>query len=142
MRVNYRPMNFNILISKLDATYDWEACIMGLTGGPEPHWGANIWRSGGHMHQWFPRQKTPSTEWEAEIDALFAAGVRELDRQKRREIYFRWQEIVGEQQPFIYTVTPERLVAIRNRFGNLFPAPFGSLSGAAAHLDEVFVLDQ
>ncbi len=136
MRVNYRPMNFNILISKLDSTNDWEACVMSLTGGPEPHWGANVWRSSGRMHMWFPGQKTPSTEWEAEIDKLFAEGVRELDRDKRREIYFRWQEIVGEQQPFIYTVTPERLTAIRNRFGNVFPPRFG---GFTQKVEEFFI---
>ncbi len=136
MRVNYRPMNFNILVSKLDSTYDWEACVMSLTGGPEPHWGANVWRSSGRMHMWFPGQKTPATEWEAEIDKLFAAGIRELDRDKRREIYFRWQQIVGEQQPFVYTVTTEGLWAIRNRFGNAFPPRFGMFWH---NIDEYFV---
>ncbi len=135
MEINFRPMQFNTLISKLDATYDWEACVMGLTGGPEPHWGANIWRSDTRMHMWFPYQKEPSTEWEAEINRLFAEGVAELDRQKRREIYFRWQQIVGEQQPFIYTAAPERLTAIRNTLGNVFPAPFGTLH----NIDEVFL---
>lgn len=137
MRVNYRPMEFNTLISKLDSTYDWEACIMGLTGGPEPHNGANVWLSSGRMHMWFPRQDSPSTEWEAEIDELFARGVRELDFDRRKEIYDRWQEIVGREQPFIYTSAGERLVAIRNRFGNIDPAPFGTLH----NIDEIYVLE-
>lgn len=137
MRVNYRPMEFNALVSKLDYTFDWEACIMGLTGGPEPHWGANVWRSSGRMHMWYPRQETPSTEWEAEIDRLFAQGIRELDPAKRRAIYFQWQDIVGREQPFIYTAAQERLGALRNTFGNVFPAPLG---GVLHNLDEIFLL--
>ena len=143
IKVNFRPMNFNILVSKLDATFDWEACVMGLYGSDDPHWGYSVWTSSGRMHQWFPRQETPSTEWEAELDRLFEAGSKELDREKRRAIYFRWQEIVGEQQPFIYTAARERMVALRNKFGNVFPAPgHGMVSSGIFHnIEEVFVLE-
>ena len=45
IKVNYLPLEFNLLIDKMDVTYDWEALVMGLTGSSEPHWGANIWKS-------------------------------------------------------------------------------------------------
>ena len=136
MRVNFRSMTFNTLITKLDYTYDWEACIMGLTGGPEPAWGGNVWKSSGRLHMWFPREEKPSTPWETEIDRLFAEGMSELVPEKRRDIYFRWQEVVAEQQPFIYTALAERLTCLRDRFGNVFPAPIG---GVLHNLDEVYV---
>ncbi len=30
----------------------------------------NFWLSSGDQHQWWPRQKTPATPWEARIDQL------------------------------------------------------------------------
>lgn len=141
IRVNFRPMSFNTLISKLDSTFDWEACLMGLTGSLEPHFGANVWRSSGHTHMWFPMQKTPSTSWEAEIDKIFDDGIRELDEQKRREIYWQYQRIAAEQQPLIYIATQEGLVAIRTKFANIFPTGVTSLPewGVLNHLEGIYV---
>jgi peptide/nickel transport system substrate-binding protein len=136
MRVNYRSMAFNTIITKLDYTFDWEACIMGLTGGPEPGWGGNVWKSSGRLHMWFPRQEKPSTPWEAEIDKLWAEGLAELNPEKRRAIYWRWQELVAEDQPFIYTALAERLTVLRDKFGNVFPAPIG---GVLHNIEEVYL---
>ena len=76
---------------------------------------------------WNPRQKTPATSWEAAIDSLFDAGVKELDVEKRKVIYGEWQRIVAEQLPMIYTVLPERIFCIANKFGNLNPTLNGGL---------------
>lgn len=128
INATFTPVAFNKLIGSLDAPpYDWEAIILGFTGGVEPHDGSNIWFSMGQTHQWHPKQKTPATKWEAEIDDLFRRGAQELDPAKRREIYNRWQQIASEQLPLIYTVVPDSLVAIRNKFGNLKPHPQGAL---------------
>jgi peptide/nickel transport system substrate-binding protein len=136
LNAQFTPVNFNDLVRRLDSKpYDWEACILGFTGGPEPHDGSNIWRSSGPSHQWWPRQEKPATEWEAEIDKLWVQGAQELDPAKRKAIYDRWQTIVGEQQPFIFTVVPDQLTAVRNRFGNLKPP---SLSGVTWNIEEIF----
>ena len=42
-------------------------------------------RSSGFSHEWFPRQKTPSTEWEARIDFLMDANLKTLDFKERKE---------------------------------------------------------
>lgn len=126
LNVQFTPISFNDLVRRLDsAPYDWEACILGFTGGPEPHNGSNIWRSSGPSHQWWPKQKKPATEWEAEIDKLWIEGAQELDPEKRRAIYNRWQTIVAEQQPFNFTIVADGLVAVRKRFGNLKPCSLG-----------------
>jgi peptide/nickel transport system substrate-binding protein len=116
------PIDFNDLVRRLDTPpYDWEACILGFTGGPEPYDGSNIWKSSGPSHQWRPKQKTPATPWEAEIDKLWAEGAEELDPAKRKAIYDRWQTVVAEQQPFNFTVVTHQLTAVRNRIGNFKP---------------------
>jgi peptide/nickel transport system substrate-binding protein len=138
-KVNFVPLAFNQLVSKLDSTYDWEAIMIGLTGGIEPHFGNNVWQSSGHLHMWYPRQKVPATKWEAEINKIFNEGVQKLDKNGRKALYDRWQEIVAEELPFIYTVLPANIFAVRNRFGNLNPTPYG---GAFHNLEEIYIKEK
>ncbi|HAV42728.1 TPA: ABC transporter substrate-binding protein [bacterium] len=136
MKVHFTPLEFNNLVTKLDSTYDWDAIIIGLTGGIEPHFGNNVWQSSGHLHMWFPKQKQPATDWEARIDELFNLGVQELDQAKRKEIYDEWQFLVSEKLPFIYTVLPASILAVRNKFGNLYPTSYG---GAFHNLEYIYI---
>jgi len=137
MDVTYTPLEFNVLVDKLEnPPHDWEAILLGLTGGAEPHLGQNVWKSSGQLHEWNPKQPKPATEWEAEIDRLFEAGVQEMNPAERKKIYDRWQQIVADELPVIYTVSAASMSAIRNRFGNFFPNPVG---GAFHNIDEIFI---
>lgn len=135
-KVNFVPLEFNQLVSKIDSTYDWDAVMIGLTGGIEPHFGSNVWKSSGHLHIWYPRQKKPATEWEAEIDSIFDRAAQELDRKKRKALYDKWQMIVSEKLPLIYTVLPANIFAVRNKFGNLDPTSYG---GAFYNIERIYV---
>jgi peptide/nickel transport system substrate-binding protein len=139
LNATFTPINFNKLVTNLDSKpYQWEAVVLGFTGGPEPHNGSNIWFSSGPSHQWWPNQKTPATKWEARIDELFRTGATTMDEAKRKEIYNEWQVIAGEQLPFIFTVVPNSLVAMRNGFGNVKPISGG---GTLWNLEEIYRLD-
>ena len=137
MKVHFTQLEFNNLVAKLDATHDWDAIILGLTGGIEPHFGRNVWHSSGHLHMWSPEEPSPATPWEAEIDRIFDQAAQELDPQKRKALYDRWQVIAAEELPLIHTVLPAALIAVRNRFGNLRPTAYG---GALHNLEELYVL--
>ena len=125
VKVDYQLVDFGVLVSQLTESYDWEAMIISLTGGPEPHSGIIVWHSGERLHLWHPNQPEPATEWEAEIDRLYIEGSRELDHEKRVGYYHRAQEIAAENVPVIYTTLSERLSAIRNVFGNATPTLYG-----------------
>lgn len=135
-KVNFVPLAFNQLVSKLDSTYDWDAVMIGLSGGIEPHFGSNVWQSSGHLHMWYPRQREPATKWEAEIDNIFNQAVQLLDPDERKALYDRWQQIVAEELPVIYTVLPASIFAVRNKFGNLRPTPYG---GAFHNIEEIYI---
>lgn len=136
LNAQFSPADFNDMVRRLDSPpYDWQAVMIGFTGGPEPHDGSNIWRSSGPSHQWWPKQKKPSTEWEAEIDKLWVQGAQELDLEKRKQIYNRWQEIVAEQQPFNFTVVTNQLTAVRNTIGNFKPP---SMRNSLWNIEEIF----
>ncbi|GIW41573.1 MAG: ABC transporter substrate-binding protein [Candidatus Binatia bacterium] len=118
IRVHYRPLEFTTLVEKLSTTFDWDAVLLGFTGGLEPHTAANILRSSGNLHVWNPRQPEPATEWEREIDELVEAGSREMDPEKRRAIYWRIQEILHEELPLLPTVRDAQYVAYRSDLVN------------------------
>ncbi len=135
IKVTLSFMEFNTFVTKLNTTFDWEATIIILGGGSmDPHLGKNVWVSNGHLHVWYPLQDKPATSWEKEIDELFSQGVRELDPEKRRKIYWKWQEIVAEELPVIYTVNPASIYAFMNKFGNLKPTSLG----ATHNLEEIY----
>src|SRR5690606_4974544 len=86
----------------------------------------SVFHSHGRLHQWHPAQESPYREWEAEIDKLMVAQLKTLDYEKRREYWFRVQQIMSEQVPYIYLVTPSTYVGIKNRWQNLNLPSLGS----------------
>jgi peptide/nickel transport system substrate-binding protein len=79
------------LVTSLDSKpYNWEAVVLGFTGGPEPHDGSNIWFRPGHRTVASPAEDTGHALG-SEIDTLFRQGAQELDDAKRKAIYDRWQ---------------------------------------------------
>ena len=125
VEVNFQAIDFNNLVSKLMSSFDFEAVIIGLTGSMDPYFGQNVWLSSGHLHMWNPNQKKPATKWEAEIDKLFQAAATELNPEKRDKLYKEAFKILGEQQPMVFIVAPEELIAIRNKLKNVFPTVWG-----------------
>jgi peptide/nickel transport system substrate-binding protein len=136
INAQFTPISFNDLIGRLDnPPHEWEAVVLGFTGGQDPNDGKGIWRSSGDMHQWRPKQKQPATPWEAELDRIFTDGALELDPAKRRAIYDRYQVIVAGEEPFIFTVDGNQLTAVRNRFRNVKPC---SSTGVTWNAEEIF----
>ena len=123
--VDLQVIDFGLLVGQLTATYDWEAVVIGFTGGPDPYGAITFWHSDADFHLWYPNQPEPATAWEAEIDELFTAASQELDHEERVRMYHRAQEIAAEQAPVVYTSLSERLTAVRNVFGNVTPTLYG-----------------
>ncbi len=141
MKVNFKPMEFNSLVNKLTNTYDWDMAIMGLTGSPlEPHGGKNVWTSQGSLHLFNQRPQgflqDDRLDWEKELDDIFKEGALKLSFEERKPLYDRYQTIVYNQKPIIYLYSPTRIMAIRNKFKNIFPT---SLSGLLYNLDEIYI---
>ena len=123
IKLNVVPLDFPSLIERITRTYDYEACLLGLTNmslGPDAQ--MNVWLSSADNHQWNPRQKQPETAWEAEIDRLMRTQASSLDPKKRKEAFDRVQQIAWEQAPFIYLVNRHALSAISPKLHNAQPA--------------------
>ncbi|OQX82060.1 MAG: hypothetical protein B6D56_00635 [Candidatus Omnitrophica bacterium 4484_70.1] len=135
IKINFLPLDFNNLVTKLTSTFDWEMILIGLTGGIEPYFGKNVWSYKGTLHMWNPTRK-PLEKWEEEIEKIFNQSAKILDREERRKLFFRWQRIVSENLPLIYTVSPYTLYAIRDKFGNLHPTVLG---GAFSQIEYIYL---
>lgn len=149
--VSFRPIDFNNLVTKLNYTHDWDCVLIGFTGGVEPHSGKNVWAADGHLHIWNRKpQLTGVAEqssalklweenlqpWEKEIDTLFNEGVKELDPEKRKKIYWKWQESAAENLPLIYTINSKAIFAVRNRLKNVQPTAYG---GVLHNIEELYL---
>jgi peptide/nickel transport system substrate-binding protein len=72
----------------------------------------NVWLSSAENHQWNPKQSKPATPWEAELDRLMHAQSSATTDKKRKGDWDKVQQIVAEQQPFIYLVNKDAMSAI------------------------------
>ncbi|HHP7229629.1 MAG TPA: ABC transporter substrate-binding protein [Xenococcaceae cyanobacterium] len=146
IKVDFEPINFNTLTNKLDSSLDWEAVLLGFTGGNEPNNGANLWATDGSLH-FFNQGAKPGQEpiqgrkiadWEKKIDRLFIQAAKELNLEKRQAIYQEVQEIVAENVPFIYLVNPLALGAVRNDIQTI---EYSALGGAFWNLEELKIVE-
>jgi len=113
IKVNVVTLDFPSLIERITRTFDYDACILGLVNTDlDPNGQMNVWLSSGENHQWNPSQKTPATVWEAEIDKLMREQAAALTEIERKAKFDRVQQIVAEQQPFIYLINKDVLVAV------------------------------
>ena len=123
IKLVYLPLSFEMLRNKVDVAFDYECALMGLGGGGvDPATQMNVLRSSEDLHQWFPFQRSPATDWEARIDALMDAQMRTLDVAERKKAFDEVQAILSDELPMIYTVSPFSCAALRSNVGNVRPS--------------------
>jgi peptide/nickel transport system substrate-binding protein len=123
IKLIYMPTDYRTLVERINVSFDYDCALMGLGGGGgDPASQMNVLRSSEELHQWFPLQKTPSTDWEARIDSLMDAQMRTLDFAQRKKYFDEVQVILADELPMVYTVAPFAAGAIRSDVGNLRPA--------------------
>jgi len=116
-------LDFASLIERLTKSFDYEACLLGTANVDlDPNLQMNVWLSSASNHQWNPNQKSPATEWEAEIDRLMQSQASESNPAQRKKYFDRVQEIVWERAPFLYLLNKDSLIAVSPSVHNVKPA--------------------
>ena len=142
MKIDFNPVDFRIISDKLDNSKQWDATILGFTGGAEPNSTINLWATDGDSHLF---NKGPVGEekpfigrevadWEKKIHDLMIQGAQELDETKRKAIYAEYQQLVQEQLPLIHLTIPLYLVAVRDRVENAQPSALAGSTGVTGAL--------
>ncbi|MGD1861219.1 MAG: ABC transporter substrate-binding protein [Leptolyngbyaceae cyanobacterium] len=127
IQVDFQPISFNALVTKLGDSLDWEAHIIGFTAGLEPHGGSTIWRLDGTLHS-FNQQALPGQEplegweaadWERQISDIYVRAAQTIDEQERFELYKESQRLTQEYLPYLYLVNKLNFGAVRNTIENV-----------------------
>lgn len=137
--VKLKFLDFGTIISKIDNTFDYEAAMMGFTGGGDPSGGKAIYRSNGFLHVWNPRQKSPATDWEKRIDEIMDAQEIEMNPEARKRLIFEMQKIFSDELPLLYLITPMGYSGIAEKWRNVKIPPLGSIIW---NIDELYESDE
>ena len=117
--MSIRQLEWAVFIQSIEE-HNFDACTLGWGGGWEsdPY---QIW----HSSQAVAKGSNFVGFKDEEADKLIEEARREFDREKRRKMYYRVQEIIHEEQPYTFLFTDEALTAVSRRFQNVEVYPMG-----------------
>lgn len=136
IQVRIRYMDFGTMVARIGRHFEYEAAMMGFTGGADPSGGRSIYLSSGRLHLWNPSQEEPQTKWEAQVDELVYASEETFDLEKRVQHVQRMQEIFAEQLPLLFLITPHAYVGLKNKWNNVHIPSMGSVIW---NIDELYL---
>ncbi len=120
IRMEIRALEWAAFVNEFVKKRKFDALILGWQTGPEPDQ-FDIWNS----TKTGPDELNHVGFADAEVDRLLEEGRRTFDMEKRKKAYFRIQEILAEEQPYVFLYAPEALPAFHKRFRGIEPAPAG-----------------
>jgi peptide/nickel transport system substrate-binding protein len=120
IRVRIRTVEWAVFVKEFIDKGVFEAVLLGWNTGLDPDQ-YDIWNSTktkpGELN--FIHYQNP------EVDALLDEGRHTFNQEKRRQAYFKFQEIIARDQPYTFLFIPDALPAISKRFRGIKPAPAG-----------------
>ena len=120
--VDVVPLEPNTVIEHVQTgRFDAALVSFGLSD-LDPALSQDFWLSSGSAHLWNPEQKTPATEWEAQIDALIHKQAVTTDQQERKKLFIEVQRIFAENLPILHFAAPRIYIAVSPRVITMTPA--------------------
>lgn len=120
IEVKVRTVEWAAFLKEFLDKSNFDAVVMGWTIPQDPDI-FNVWHSSkavpGGLN--FIGYKNP------ELDKLLVQGRHVIDQEKRKVIYDKVQEILHEDQPYLFLYTPYSLPVVSSRFMDVSPAPAG-----------------
>ncbi|MBD3263756.1 MAG: peptide-binding protein [Candidatus Omnitrophica bacterium] len=120
IRVDIRVVEWSTFINEFIDEKRFEVVLLGWNIGLDPDQ-YDIW----HSSKTDEKELNFISYSNPEVDELLERGRRIFDIEKRKKIYYRMQEILAEEQPYIFLYVPDNLPIIHKRFKGIEPAPIG-----------------
>jgi peptide/nickel transport system substrate-binding protein len=120
IRMKIRTVEWAAFINEFIDKRKFDAVILGWNITPDPDQ-FDIW----HSSKTGPKELNHVGFSNPEVDRLLDEGRSTFDLEKRKKAYFRIQEILAEEQPYVFLFVPEALPVVANRFRGIAPAPAG-----------------
>jgi peptide/nickel transport system substrate-binding protein len=120
IKVKLRVMEWASFINEYIDKKRFEAVILGWSTGVDPDQ-YDIW----HSSKTDYKELNFISYKNKEVDDLLEKARRSFDREERKRYYFRFQEILAEEQPYTFLYVPYALPVINARFRGIKPGPAG-----------------
>ena len=120
IKVKIEAIEWSTFVNQFIDKRRFEAVILGWSITPDPDQ-YDIWFSG----------KTKEKEFNfvgysnPEVDALLEKGRRTYDIAERKKAYYRIQEILADELPYIFLYVPDATPIVHGRFKGIKPSPIG-----------------
>jgi peptide/nickel transport system substrate-binding protein len=115
-----RTVEWAAFINQFIDKRDFDAVILGWSLTPDPDQ-YDIW----HSSKTGPKELNFVGFSNPEVDRLLEEGRSTFDIEMRKKAYFRIQEILAEEQPYVFLYVPDALPVVQNRFHGIHAAPAG-----------------
>ena len=99
------------------STKDFDAFLLSISNSFGPEYPLSLYES-----TEYPSGKNFSGYTNAEVDSLIDLISVTYDETKRRDLLFRFQEIVYDELPYVFLTTGKRGVLVHKRFGEVEPS--------------------
>jgi peptide/nickel transport system substrate-binding protein len=120
IKMEIRTVEWAAFINEFIDKRKFDAVILGWSVTPDPDQ-YDIWSS----RKTGPKELNFVGYSNAEVDRLLEEGRRTFDIEKRKKAYFRIQEILAEELPYVFLYVPDSLPAVHSRIHGIEPAPIG-----------------
>lgn len=118
--VKIRVMEWASFLTNFIDKGKFEAVLLGWTISQDPDL-YDVW----HSSKTGPKELNFVGYKNAEVDRLIVEGRGTFDMAKRRDCYYRIQEIMAKDQPYTFLYVPDALPAVSSRIKGIEPAPAG-----------------
>jgi len=120
IKVKIRVVEWAAFVKDFINKRKFDATILGWTIPMEPDL-YDVW----HSSKTGPEELNFISYKNAEVDALIEKGRETFDQSVRKSCYDRIQEILAEEQPYLFLYVPDALPIIHARFRGVEVAPLG-----------------
>jgi peptide/nickel transport system substrate-binding protein len=120
IKADIRVLEWSTFINEFIDKRRFQAVILGWSIGIDPDQ-YDIWHS----------SKTREKEFNfvsynnPEVDELLEKGRRTFDIEERKKAYFKIQEILADELPYIFLYVPDATPIVQSRFKGIKPSPIG-----------------
>ncbi|MBF0487923.1 MAG: peptide-binding protein [Nitrospirae bacterium] len=120
IRVNIRALEWSTFLNEFIDKKRFDAVILG--------WGIGM---DGDQYDIWHSSKTKEKEFNfvsyanPEVDKLLETGRRTFDIERRKAAYYKIQEILADELPYVFLYVPDALVVVNKKFMGIKPTTIG-----------------
>ena len=114
------PLEFQAYLDTIKKEpFDYDLFVLGWSATTNPYYSYQIW-----SEKSIP-QLNSGAYVNKEVDQLFQSAVTEFDEAKRKQIYFRIQELITNDAPYAFIYNNQSYTAVNKRIGGVRPTRRG-----------------